>query len=168
MSDGEKARILRQEWARLFERYQWDHVAHLTFGFGKCSIELAMNRFENWINGLGSLTQGPTAWVVVPEETYRGLYHLHALLGGTRRLDDRQMKTRWKRRNGRFLRIDPYRDGGTAERYLTKRISQRFSEARMSRHFIVRASADQGHLDAPRSPATSTHITSVHFNEEAG
>ena len=123
-------RRLRRAWANFLKEFEWDHVGHLTFRYTSCSIDLALKRFEDWANGLCRLTQGPVHWVAFPEQTYDGLYHLHVLIYGTRDIDVRRMRNRWRLRNGYQVKI---------EHYAVKWISVRYSECRFSKTLKLRA-----------------------------
>ena len=143
-------RRLRRVWANFLKEFEWDHVGHLTFRYTSCSIDLALKRFEDWANGLCRLTQGPVHWVAFPERTYDGLYHLHVLICGTRDIDVRRMRNRWRLRNGYQLKIEPYVQAFGIEHYAVKWISVRYSECRFSKTLKLRALGSVTNSDGSR------------------
>jgi len=126
-------RRLRQGWTTFLRQFTWDHVGTFTFPFTKCSADLATRRFEHWANGLCRVTQGAVHWAAFPEPTHEGVFHLHALLGGTTRLSVEQMERRWHYRNSIHVKIEQYLEPGGFQHYATKGISTSYSEVALSK-----------------------------------
>ena len=148
---------LREGWVEFLRQFSFHHLAHLTFKFAKCSIDLAFLRLRHWANGLCRISQGPIEWVAFPEPTHDELYHLHALIWGTFTVPIKMMEDRWQLRNGLYVRIDPFETDRGAEYYITKWVSADFSEGRFSPG-LMRAAVRPGRIARMRTSPAKVRI----------
>ena len=125
---------LKNELAAYLRTIVWDHAVTGTFKF-PCTADVALERFDHFANGLCRITGGPVHHFVVAEPTHVDRYHVHALVQGTWELPVQMLAKRWRRRNGRWVKVTRYRPGGGWEAYCTKSISPEFDEYRFSQRF---------------------------------
>ena len=94
----------------------------LTPRFPDCTPRKITREFVNrFIRNVAWAAQGPVPWLYVIERSQAGVYHIHALLAGTRALSIEQVRHSWKLGVSQVAR---YSQLGGAPWYLAKTLGQ--------------------------------------------
>lgn len=101
-------RGVRSAWASWLRGYQWDHYSTLTFR-RPVSQAVAPDLFRGWTRRLNQRAGRRVDWFVVVEWNPAVGFHLHALVGGTAALTNRELSAAWKWGWTRITRYDPRR-----------------------------------------------------------
>lgn len=101
-------RDFKKAWASWLRRYRWDQYATLTFR-RPTSGAVAAHLFRRWVRRLNQRAQRRVDWFVVVEWDRAVGFHLHALVGGTAALTNRELSAAWRWGWTRITRYDPRR-----------------------------------------------------------
>jgi hypothetical protein len=108
--------LLRQAWNELLGRYEWDHFGMFTFRFPVHSFKAESAMALLYRKACARAGRGIYVAYTVEGDSYHH-YHVHALLGGTRRFTCESLEKLWS--NG-FSDVRRYQTGLAGIPYILK------------------------------------------------
>jgi hypothetical protein len=136
MSSNEQQ--LLTAWIEFLGGYVWHHAIALTTRRA-CTREALEREFsKRFVPNLARMTQRPVAWFFAFEDRVGNHPHLHAILGGTERLNVHQCQSAWKAGFSRVrtLRAEILDDSEGAARYAVKSLGRFPDDYDLSRRWI--------------------------------